>query len=99
MVFREENISLSGIEPTSYRHVSDESGRWLNVYFCPRCGANLGFTLQAVPGVRTIPVGTLDDPELVNPKQTKIRHVFTRSRRTWAELTADVEAYERHFRA
>lgn len=99
VVFREENISLSGIEPTSYRHVSDESGRWLNIYFCPRCGSNLGFTLQAVPGVRTVPAGTLDDPALVNPKQARIRHVFTRSRQAWAELTPEVEAYERHFRA
>jgi hypothetical protein len=98
-VFREESVKLSGIEPTRYRHVSDESGRWLDMYFCPQCGSNLGFTLQAVPGVRTVPAGTLDDPGLVNPKQMKVRHVFTRSRRTWAELTSDVEAYEHHFRA
>jgi hypothetical protein len=25
--------------------------------------------------------------------------VFTRSRRTWSDLTSEVEAYERHFRA
>jgi hypothetical protein len=66
--------------------------------FCPRCGSNLGFTLQAVPGIRTVPAGTLDHPELLNPKQTKFRHVFTRSRRTWSEVTSEVEAYERHFR-
>ena len=99
VVFAEANVSLSGIEPTRYRHVSDESGRWLDTYFCPQCGSNLGFTLQAVPGIRTVPAGTLDEPGLLNPRAMKFRHVFTRSRRTWSDLTSEVEAYERHFRA
>jgi hypothetical protein len=98
-VFLEKNVNLSGIEATKYRHVSDESGRWLDVYFCPRCGSNLGIALEAVPGIRTVPAGTLDEPELLNPKQIKFRHVFTRSRRPWSDLTSEVEAYERHFRA
>jgi hypothetical protein len=99
VVFVEERVSLTGIEPSKYRHVSDESGRWLDTYFCPRCGSNLGFTLQAVPGIRTVPAGTLDEPGLIDPKQMKIRHVFTRSRRKWSDVTSEVEAYERHFRA
>jgi hypothetical protein len=99
VVFVQEKVSLCGIEPTKYRHVSDESGRWLEVYFCPRCGSNLGCTLQAVPGIRTVPAGTLDEPGMLDPKQVKFRHVFTRSRRTWSDLTSEVEAYERHFRA
>jgi hypothetical protein len=98
VVFAEADISVSGIEPTKYRHVSDESGRWLDSFFCPRCGSNLGIALEAVPGIRTIPAGTLDRPELIDPKQIKFRHVFTRSRRTWSDITADVEAHERHFR-
>jgi hypothetical protein len=99
VVFREDNVGFSGIEAASYRHVSDESGRWLDIRFCPRCGSNLGFTLQAAPGLRTVPAGTLDHPEWLSAKQTKFRHVFTRSRRSWSEITDEVEAYERHFRA
>jgi hypothetical protein len=99
VVFQGENVEFSGIEPASYRHVSDESGRWLETYFCARCGSNLGFTLQAAPGLRTVPAGTLDHPEWLNAKQTKFRHVFTRSRRAWSEVTSEVEAYEQHFRA
>lgn len=99
VVFPEGNVSLSGIDPARYRHVSDESGRWLDIHFCPRCGSNLGITLQAVPGIRTVPAGTLDEPGLLDPKQVKFRHVFTRSLRMWGDLTSEVEAYERHFRA
>src|SRR5688572_4203592 len=81
VVFQEQNVALSGLAPTSHRHTSDESGRWLEVYFCPRCGSNLGLTLQAVPGIRTLPAGTFDDPAFLDAKQTKVRHVFARTRR------------------
>ncbi|WP_082011940.1 MULTISPECIES: GFA family protein [Rhizobium] len=49
-LLQEGNIEFSGIEPARYRHLSDESGRWLDDYFCPRCGSNLGLTPQAVAG-------------------------------------------------
>lgn len=98
VVFSADRVQLSGIAPTTYRHRSDESGRWLDVYFCPRCGTNLGFTLEAVPGIRTIPAGTYDDAAWVQPSRTKFRHVFVRSRRNWSDLGSEVEVYERHFR-
>jgi hypothetical protein len=98
VVFQEQNVALSGLAPTSHRHTSDESGRWLEVYFCPRCGSNLGLTLQAVPGIRTLPAGTFDDPAFLDAKQTKVRHVFARTRRQWSDLTSEVEVYEKHFR-
>ncbi len=98
VVFPIEQLEFSGVEPGKYRHVPNEAGRWLEVCFCPRCGSNLGFTLEAVPGIRTVPAGTLDDPGALDPTLTKFRHVFTRSRRSWGDLTSEVEAYERHFR-
>jgi hypothetical protein len=98
VVFQEDKVFLSGIEPTRYRHESDESGRWLEVYVCPRCGSNLGFTLEAAPGIRTVPAGTYDDPSWVEPSVAKFRHVFVRSRRSWSDLGGNVEVYERHFR-
>jgi hypothetical protein len=97
-VFQKERLRFSGLEPSSYRHTSDESGRWLEVYFCPRCGTNLGFTLQAVPEVRTVPAGTYDDPAWLSPERMKFRHVFARTKRNWSDLTSEVEVYERHFR-
>lgn len=29
VVFRNQNVAFSGITESSYRHISDESGRWL----------------------------------------------------------------------
>jgi hypothetical protein len=98
VVFNNGDVVFSGAPPTRYRHVSDESGRWLDVEFCARCGSNLGFTLEMAPGVRTIPAGTFDDPGFVGPGRLATRHVFTRSRRDWADISPLVETYEMHFR-
>lgn len=99
VVFSTDQVEMTGVEIARYRHVSDESGRWLDVEFCRRCGTNLGFTLEAVPGVRTLPAGAFDDPAWITADHYKFRHVFLRSRREWSDLPPHVEQYERHFRS
>jgi hypothetical protein len=98
VVFNGEQVEIAGPEIARYRHVSDESGRWLDVEFCKRCGSNLGFTLEAAPGLRTLPAGAFDEPGWIRADRYKFRHVYVRSRRDWSELSSDVEVYERHFR-
>jgi hypothetical protein len=99
VVFSSDQVEMTGAEIGRYRHVSDESGRWLEVEFCRRCGTNLGFTLEAVPGVRTLPAGAFDDPTWITAERYKFRHVFLKSRREWSDLSPHVEQYERHFRS
>jgi hypothetical protein len=99
VVFESEQVELAGTEIATYRHHSDESGRWIDIAFCRRCGGNLGFALEAAPGVRTLPAGAFDDPAWIRADRYKVRHVFLRSRRAWSDLSPLVETYERHFRA
>lgn len=98
VVFEDHQVLLTGGEIGRYRHVSDESGRWLDAEFCRRCGSNLGFTLEAAPGIRTLPAGAFDDPTWIRADRYRMRHVYLRSRRTWSDLSPLVEQYERHFR-
>ena len=98
VVFNSDEVEIAGQDVTRYRHVSDVSGRWLDIEFCPKCGTNLGFTLEAVPGVRTLPAGAFDDPAWIRADRYKIRHVFLRSKRDWSELSPLVEQYEEYFR-
>lgn len=98
VVFDSGQVEVTGAEIAHYRHLSDESGRWLDVEFCRRCGGNLGFTLEAVPGVRTLPAGAFDDPAWIRADRYKVRHVYLRSRRDWSALSPLVEQYEQHFR-
>ena len=98
VVYRTDQVELTNGETTRYRHVSDESGRWLDIEFCSRCGTNMGFTLEAVPGVRTLPAGAFDDPGWIRAERYKYRHVYLRSRRDWSDLSPAVEQHEQHFR-
>ena len=59
--FKEEAIELLQGEQSEVEHHSDESGRWLRMTFCPRCGITISHTAEW-PGVRTIAAGTFDDP-------------------------------------
>jgi hypothetical protein len=96
-VYPEDAVALAG-EIRTWRHVSDESGRWLDQHFCGRCGTNLGITLEAVPGIRTIAAGTFDDPSWLEPEKYPFRYVYLRSAQSWSNLPDGVERYEAHFR-
>jgi hypothetical protein len=91
-------VSFSGIEPKRYRHRSDESGRWLELHFCPNCGTNVGFTLEWVPGVFAVDSGTFDDPRWIRPDQHDFRYIYTRSAQCWSRPPEGSTEYPTHFR-
>jgi len=98
LVFLPENIIFSGNDTKVHRHISDESDRWLDMHFCSECGTNLGFTLEIRAGIRTIPAGTYDDPGWIDKLDLEIRHVFTRSKRHWGDLSSALETHEAYFK-
>ena len=95
--FREEQVKITGGPLTRYRHVSDESGRWLDLEFCPKCGANIGFTFEWRPGVRIVEAGTFDDPSWISPDRQEFRYIFLRSAQRWSKVPDGAESYEKHF--
>lgn len=97
-VFRHDQVTLTGDTQRSYRHISDQSGRWLDQHFCGTCGTNLGITMQAVPDIRSVPAGTFDDPAWLKQSGIPFRHIFLRSDHGWAEVPEGMEKYEEHFR-
>ena len=50
VMFRIEQVEFSGTARTIYEHQSDESGRWLRMEFCPRCGTTVSWRTQRRPG-------------------------------------------------
>jgi hypothetical protein len=45
VTYRKESVAITG-EYKIYEHRSDESGRWIRMEFCPRCGTNFGGTFD-----------------------------------------------------
>lgn len=98
VVFQDGNVSVSGETARTYRHLSDETGRWLDQHFCGRCGTKIGITLEAAPGIRSIAAGTFDDPSWISRDSQHFRDIFLRSARDWSALPPDIEAHREHFR-
>lgn len=98
VVYETNQIRINDELVSRYRHFSDESGRWLDQHFCAQCGSNIGFTLEAVPSIRTIAAGTFHDQSWLNNEKYRPRHVFTRSAQHWSDIPNEVERFEKHFR-
>ena len=86
--FGKDEVELSGVL-ASYEHRSDESGRWIRLNFCPRCGTTVTSTFEKGPGEIAILAGTLDAIEWIRVD----RHVWTRSKHEWVSIPAGVPAY------
>ena len=96
-LFKEEQVEIQGGPLTKYRHISDESGRWLDVEFCPRCGTNIGFTFEWRPGLRSVDSGTFDNPSWIRADRHGFRYIFRRSAQNWSDVPSGAETYEKHF--
>ena len=84
--FKAEQVHVKG-KLVSYEHKSDESGRWLRFEFCPKCGTQVTWTVEAMPGMRAVGVGTLDDPKSMRPQ----RFGWFRSAHPWVRPPEGVE--------
>ena len=87
--FDENSVEFTKGQLKSYEHRSDESGRWVKMEFCPRCGATVTHTAEVRPGARAMAIGTFDDPGWIR----LARHIWTRSKRPWVGIPADVEVF------
>lgn len=77
----QDDFSLLSGTPKSHRYVAD-SGKTLYRNFCPECGSRL-FTdrLEAFPGTVFVMLGSLDRPDLIQPKL----EMFTKRRLKWTK--------------
>jgi len=75
----QDDFTLISGNPKARRYVH-ASGKTLDRNFCPDCGSRVFSTnLQSFPGVVFVMLGSLDRPELIQPKL----EMFTRRRLTW----------------
>lgn len=91
VLFRIEQVELSGGPLVTYEHRSDESGRWLRLEFCPRCGTTVTWTGERRPGMRSMAGGTFDDRNWFRIA----RHIWTRSAQPWVSIPVEVECFEK----
>lgn len=72
-------VLLSGA-PKAYHYIAD-SGAGLDRNFCPECGSRVfSSNLDSFPGTVFVQLGSLDQPDLIEPKL----EMFDRRRLHWA---------------
>ena len=84
------DVQISGALST-YEQRSDESGRWIRLDFCPRCGTTVSSTFEKGPGEIAVLGGTFDDPSWIRVD----RQVWTRSAPHWSPVPKGIESFER----
>jgi len=89
--FKTEDVEMRCDGMRTYEHRSDETGRWIRQEFCPRCGTVVTWTVEALPGLRALAVGSFDEP-----KRLKIeRHGWLRSAHRWFTPPEGVEHHQK----
>jgi hypothetical protein len=91
--FPEEAVEFLQGEMSTHEHISDASGRWLRMNFCPRCGTTIGHTAEFRPGVRAVAAGTLDDRKWFPID----RHVWVQSKLPWVQIPDGMPAYQQAY--
>ena len=76
----EEDFSLTAGAPKAFHYIAN-SGKGLDRNFCGECGSRLYSTnLETFPGLVFVQLGSLDRPELIEPKL----EIFTKRRLRWS---------------
>jgi len=88
--FREEHVQILQGSLKTYELKSDESGRWLRMEFCERCGSTVTWRVELRPGHRAIAAGTFDEPGWYKVD----RHIWTRSAHPWVIDRPDVAMFD-----
>lgn len=73
-------------ESKAYVRVA-ESGASATFRFCPECGCTVFYSLDAVPGAVSVPLGAFADPAFPVPRIS----VYEVSKHPWVPLPDDME--------
>lgn len=91
-IIETDRIELLVGEPSALR-VPTSSGRPHDIYRCPRCEIALWSDYGARPWLRFVRVGTLDDPQTIQPDV----HIFARTKLPWVRLSNEAVVVDEYY--
>ncbi len=83
-MYAQAQVSFSKEMPTAY-----ESSPGARRSFCGRCGTQIAFTGDMLPGLIDIAIGSLDDPARMAPAV----HIWDSKRLPWMQLADDLPRF------
>ena len=87
-LFQQDEIKIEG-KTAEYASRAD-SGATVTRSFCSVCGGRLFGRSTSMPGMVTVQVGSMDDPNIVEPSMA----VYARTRPHWDHMDATMPSFE-----
>ena len=95
VLFPAQAFEVTSGKPKVFGHVSEGSGKTVDVHFCEACGGRTHLTFDAIPGMVGVYAGTFDDVDWFDPARASYIFAASAPPGTVFPITADV--YENGF--
>jgi hypothetical protein len=89
MVFSQEDFKFTKGDPSIYSRKDLETP--VNRYFCSTCGTGIGSISPSRPGSFIVKVGTLDAPEVFDPKFA----IFTCDKQDFHHIPSSIDSFDK----
>lgn len=89
-LYPRDSLTLEG-ELKGYEYAGD-SGRKLEINFCPECGAPVLLNIRAMPDVVSIKVGSFDDTSWFEPEVD----IWTDSAQHWFPMSSERKGFSKN---
>ncbi|MGI9390357.1 MAG: GFA family protein [Boseongicola sp.] len=95
-IFSESDFEMVTGNARTYTHVSEGSGKEIDVHFCGNCGTTFRYVLYRFPGVTGLLAGTFDDPNWFDCDLDTTKHIFLSAARPETIVPAQMPLYSHH---
>ncbi|KRE24626.1 aldehyde-activating protein [Bosea sp. Root483D1] len=95
-VFDAGDFRVMAGEPAVYTHVSEGSGKSVQIHFCSRCGTKLFLTFERFPGAIGVYGGTFDDPDWYERSAVTTKHIFLSVAMAGTMVPAGFNCFDEH---
>lgn len=83
-------------KPAIYDHVSEGSGKIVQVHFCRDCGTKLWLSFERFPGIVGVYAGTFDDPFWFPIDMANSKHIFVGEARADTVIPPGIPTFVEH---
>lgn len=95
-VFARQDFATTKGTPATYDHISEGSGKTVNIHFCATCGTKLFLGFERFPDVVGVYGGTFDDPDWFERSAQNSKHIFLDVALKGTVVPAGVNCFREH---
>ena len=94
--FHAENFEVLTGDLRTYEHISEGSGKAINLHSCRTCSSTVFMTLERFPGFVGVVDGTLDDPDWIPNEPDNTKYIFANSAQQGTIVPAGYPVFAEH---